>query len=163
MNAYILPVALQILGALVVVAEIFIPSMGILSAIALGLVGYSLFLAYTDISATAFFILLGLDLFLLPFALLAGLKLLSASPLSLNKKLSAKDGVVSQAPDLASHLDKEGRSLTALRPSGTAVIGGVRLDVVTDGEYVEADVSVRVTGVTGNQIIVSRIKEPIEP
>lgn len=159
MNAYILPVALQILGALVVVAEIFIPSMGMLTAIALGLVGYSLFLAYTDISPTVFFVMLGIDLFLLPIVLLAALKLLSASPLSLKKKLSAEDGVISQSPDLTAHLNKEGRSVTPLRPSGTAVIDGIRLDVVTDGEYVEADVPVRVSSVTGNQIIVSRIEE----
>ncbi|HCY88250.1 MAG TPA: serine protease [Desulfobacteraceae bacterium] len=159
MSEYLLPIVFQILGALVVVAEVFIPSMGMLSAIALGLVGYSLYLAYTDISPTVFFVFLGIDIFLLPVFLVAGLKLLSVSPLSLNKKLSAEDGVVSQAADMAAHLGKKGHSLTALRPSGTAMIDGRRLDVVTDGDFVEAKVPVEVTGVTGNQIIVSRIEE----
>lgn len=156
MTAWMLPVVLQIFGVLVVVAEIFIPSMGVLTAIALGLFGYSLYLAFTGISATAFYILLGADLLALPVLFMAGLKILAVSPLSLKKRLSTKDGVVSQAPDLVSHLNKVGRTLTPLRPSGTAIIDAVRLDVVADGEFIEADVPVQVTAVTGNQIIVNR-------
>lgn len=158
MSAYIIPVVLQILGFLVVMAEIFIPSLGLLSVIALGLVSYSLYLVYTDISSTAFFIFLGADIVLLPVLVMLGVKVLAVSPLALKKELSADDGVVSQAPDLTAHLNKTGTSLTALRPSGTAIIDGVRLDVVTDGEYIEADIPVQVTGVTGNQVIVARIE-----
>jgi membrane-bound serine protease (ClpP class) len=158
MKAYLIPVVFQVLGFLVIVAEVFIPSMGLLSAIALGLIGYSLYLAYTTISTTALFILLGADIVLLPILLIAGLKILAVSPLALKKKLSAEEGVVSQAPDLTTHLNKKGRSITALRPSGTATIEGVRLDVVTDGEYVEADEPLQVTGVTGNQVIVTKIE-----
>lgn len=157
MKAYMIPVVFQILGVLVVVAEIFIPSLGLLTAIALGLIAYSLYLAFTTISSTAGLIFLGADLVLLPLVVIIGLKVLAISPLALRKKLSAKDGVVSQALDLNTHLDKQGRSITALRPAGTALIDNARLDVVTDGEYIEADVQVMVTGVTGNQIIVSRL------
>ncbi len=158
MKAYLIPVVFQALGFLVVVAEVFIPSMGLLSAIAMGLIGYSLYLAYTTISSTALFIFIGADIVLLPILLLVGLKILAVSPLALKKKLSAEEGVVSQATDLSTHMNKTGRSITALRPSGTAAIDGSRLDVVTDGEYVEADEPIQVTGVTGNQIIVTRIQ-----
>ncbi len=158
MKAYLIPVVFQALGFLVVVAEVFIPSMGLLSAIAMGLIGYSLYLAYTTISSTALFIFISADIVLLPILLLVGLKILAVSPLSLKKKLSAEDGVVSQSPGLSTHMNKTGRSITALRPSGTAAIDGSRLDVVTDGEYVEADEPIQVTGVTGNQVIVTRIQ-----
>jgi len=157
MKIWILPVMFQILGVLVVVAEIFIPSMGLLSVIALGLMGYSLYLAFTTISPAAFYIVLGVDILLVPFLLIGGLKVLAVSPLALKKKLSAEEGVVSQAPDLESHVNKTGRTLTALRPSGTAMIDDIRLDVVADGEYIEAGVPVRVAGVTGNQVIVVRM------
>ena len=156
MKTWFLPAMLQIFGVMVVVAEVFIPSMGVLTAIALGLVGYSLYLVFATISADAFYVVLGIDLLVLPLVFVLGLKVLAASPLALKKKLSAGDGVVSQAPGLESHLNKSGRTLTALRPSGTAVIDNVRLDVVSDGEYIEAGTQVRVTGVTGNQIIVVR-------
>ena len=156
MTAWILPVVFQILGILVVMAEIFIPSMGLLTAIALGLLGYSFYLAFTGICATAFYILLGADLLVLPLLFLAGLKLLAVSPLALKKKLSSGDGVVSQAPNLASHLNETGCTLTPLRPSGAAIIDAARLDVLADGEFIEAGVQVQVTAVTGNQIIVER-------
>ncbi len=158
MNAWILPVIFQIFGVLVVVAEIFIPSMGLLSAIALGLMGYSLYLVFTTISPGAFYLVLGADLLMVPLLFIGGLKILALSPLALRKKLSAQEGVVSQAPGLGSHINKTGRTLTTLRPSGTAMIDNIRLDVVADGEYIEAGAPVRVTGVTGNQVIVARME-----
>jgi len=156
MNAWILPVVLQIMGLFTVVAEVFLPSMGLLSITALGFIGYSLFLVFNAFPISAFYALLGVDLILLPVVLILGFKMLALSPLSLKKELSASQGVVSQSPDLKNYLDRTGHSLTTLRPSGTALIGGIRLDVVTDGEFIEADTPLRVCKVTGNQVIVCR-------
>ena len=156
MKVYILPVALQILGVLVIVAEIFIPSLGLLMAIALGLFGYSLYLVFTTISSFAGMVFLGLDLLAVPVLLILGMKVLAASPLSLKNQLSSKDGVVSQTGSLRDYLNKQGLSVTDLRPSGIALIEGKRLDVVTGGEYLDAQTPVIVTRVTGNQIIVEK-------
>lgn len=156
MSAWILPVVLQILGIFTVVAEIFIPSLGILTLTALGFIGYSLFLVFTSFPITVFYVVLGGDLILLPLVFAFGFKALEVSPLSLKKNLSASQGVVSQSPDLTNYLDCTGHSITTLRPSGTALIDGARLDVVTDGEFIEADAPLRVCKVTGNQVIVCR-------
>lgn len=156
MSAWILPLVLQILAMFTVVVEVVVPSMGLLSIIALGLFGYSLFLVFNTFSLSVFYAVLGADLVLLPVVLIIGFKLLAISPLSLNKKLSASEGVVSQSPDLKNYLDGTGHSTSTLRPSGTALINGVRLDVVTDGEFLEADTPLRVCKVTGNQVIVCR-------
>ena len=48
---------------------------------------------------------------------------------------------------------KEGVTLTALRPAGAAEIEGRRLDVVTDGVFVEAGRPVRVISVEGARIV----------
>lgn len=156
MSAWILPLILQIMGIFTIVAEVLIPSMGLLSIIAMGFIGYSLFLVFNTFSMSAFYTVLGADLILLPVVLIIGFKMLEISPLSLKKKLSASEGVVSQSPDLKNYLDCTGHSLSTLRPSGTALIDGVRLDVVTDGEFIEADAPLRVCKVTGNQVIVCR-------
>lgn len=156
MSAWILPVVFQILGIFTVVAEIFLPSMGLLSVAALGFIGYSLFLVFTGFPISVFYAVLGADLILLPVVFIIGFKLLAVSPLSLNKNLSASQGVVSQSPDLENYLGCTGHSITTLRPSGTALIDGVRLDVVTDGEFIEADAPLKVSKVTGNQVIVCR-------
>jgi membrane-bound ClpP family serine protease len=156
MKPYILPVVLQFLGILVILAEIFIPSLGVLAAIALGLIGYSLYLAFTTISNVAGMVFVGFDLLAIPILLILGLKILAVSPLSLRSRLASKDGVVSQVSSAKEYMGKQGSSVTDLRPAGTALIEGKRLDVVTDGEYINANTPLIVTGVTGNQIIVEK-------
>lgn len=158
MQAYIFPILLQVLGFGVVVAEVFIPSLGILSIIALAIVSYSLYLVHTTISETVFWVFLGVDLMVLPLVLLLGMKVLGRSPLALKKELSSREGVVSHSPELAVYLEKTGKTLSALRPSGTALIEGQRLDVVADGDYIEAGIPVQVVRVAGNQLIVERIE-----
>ena len=156
MKLYILPILLQFLGILVILAEIFIPSLGVLTAIALGLLFYSLYLVFNTISTFSGMVFVGFDLMAIPILLILGLKILAISPLSLKNRLSSREGVVSQASNLKEYRDKQGTSVTNLRPAGIALIDGKRLDVVTDGDYIEADTPIIVTGVTGNQIIVEK-------
>jgi membrane-bound serine protease (ClpP class) len=157
MTAYFFPILLQVIGVLVVVAEVFIPSMGLLSVTAIGVISYSLYLVHTEISAQVFWIFLGGDLMILPLVMILSLKTLGRSPLALNTQLSSRQGVVSQSPDQAVYLDKTGKTITALRPSGVALIQGKRLDVVANGEYMDADTPIRVVRVSGNQIVVNRL------
>jgi len=156
MKAYLLPVLLQFLGILVIIAEIFIPSLGVLTAIALGLLVYSLYLVFTNISNFAGMVFAGFDLLAIPILLILGLKILAVSPLSLKNRLSSRDGVVSQQSGLKDYMGRQGKAVTDLRPAGIALINEKRLDVVTDGNYIEADTPIVVTGVTGNQMIVEK-------
>ncbi len=158
MKPYLLPVLLQIIGVLVVLAEIFIPSFGLLAAIALAVFSYSLYLVFTTISSTAGLVFAGLDLILVPVCVVFGMKILAKSPLALRQELSRKQGVESQAKELETYLHMQGIAVTDLRPAGMAEINMKRLDVVTDGEYMEANTPVVVTGVTGNRIIVQKIE-----
>ena len=158
MTSYILPVLLQVLGLVLIVVEIFVPSMGLFDAMAAGILIYSLYLVFTTISFTMGMVFLGVDILLIPVILVLGFKALGASSLSLHKKLSSKEGVSSQAPDLVSWKGKIGEAITDLRPSGTVMIDGKRLDAVTDGEYVDAGTPVVVTLVSGNRIVVDKIE-----
>lgn len=49
---------------------------------------------------------------------------------------------------------KEGVSVTPLRPAGTILIDGERVDVVTEGEFVPTDTAVTVIHVEGARIVV---------
>jgi membrane-bound serine protease (ClpP class) len=53
-------------------------------------------------------------------------------------------------------LERIGTSVSPLRPAGIAEIDGTRVDVVSDGGFVEAGESIRVTRVDGNRIVVRR-------
>ncbi len=154
MKELFMPVVLQLAGVIIIIAEIFLPSGGLLSLIAAGLFGYSLFIVFHDISTMAgtYFVLA--DLFIIPVLVAVGLKVVARSPATLRETLSSDSGVVSQSPELESFMGREGKSLTDLRPGGTAIIGDKRLDVVSRGEYIEKDRNLIVVEVTGNQIIV---------
>ena len=155
-NAIHVPVFLQLVGILVVIAEIIIPSGGILSLLATGLFGYSLYLVFTNISASAGMVVVLADLFIVPILVYFGLKFLAKSPVTLRTKLSKKDGVTVQSPDQNDFLGSVGLAITDLRPSGVANIKDQRLDVVTRGEYLENKTEIIVIAVSGNQIVVKQ-------
>ena len=155
-DSLLLPIILQLAGVVVIIAEVILPSFGILTVVALGVFGYSLFMVFQDISKAAGFALLAADLVLIPVLVILGLKLLARSPVTLRKTLSREEGVSSQPPELDSYINMQGTAVTDLRPAGTAVIDGKRVDVVTRGEYLEKDAAIIVIDVTGNQIIVRK-------
>ncbi len=155
-NNLILPLILQLAGAIVIIAEIILPSGGLLSILAIGLFGYSLYAVFTTISPSAGLAFIIADAIVIPAIIIIGLKFLAKSPATLKTTLSKDDGVISQSPDLEKYIGMEGIALTDLRPAGTARIDGNRLDVVSRGEYIDKATEIIVHSVTGNQIIVSK-------
>ncbi|MBD3321456.1 MAG: serine protease [Chitinivibrionales bacterium] len=155
----IIPIVLQLLGVIVIVAEFVLPSGGLLSIAALGLFGYSLYMAFSGISTGAGFIFVAVDIIILPILVIAGLKILANSPVTLRTMLSNKDGVQSQSSAMKAYLHAEGMAYSDLHPSGTALINNKRVDVVSRGEYIEKDSPVVVVEVTANRIVVEKKEE----
>jgi membrane-bound ClpP family serine protease len=155
-NAIHVPVFLQLVGILVIIAEIILPSGGILAILATGLFGYSLYLVFTNISASAGMAFIIADLIIVPILLYFGIKFLAKSPVTLRTKLSREDGVTAQSSDQNDYLGSVGLAITDLRPSGVATIDDQRLDVVTRGEYLEKQTAIIVIAVRGNQIVVKQ-------
>jgi membrane-bound ClpP family serine protease len=155
-NAINLTIILQLVGILVIIAEIIIPSGGILGILAAGLFGYSLYIVFSQVSATAGMLFVMADLVTIPILVYGGIKFLARSPVTLRARLSKDDGVTSQDAAQNVLLGMEGRSVTDLRPSGVAIIDRQRIDVVTRGEYLEKETEIVVTAVRGNQIVVKQ-------
>lgn len=149
-----IPILLQLVGVVVIICEIFIPSAGVLSVLAAGLFCYSLYLVFAHVSTFAGSVLLAADLVIIPILVVYALKMLARSPATLRKTLSSKEGVLSQSPDLEKHVGRTGTAITDLRPAGAAIIDGRRMDVVSRGEYIDKDSEIIVVKVTGNQIVV---------
>jgi membrane-bound ClpP family serine protease len=55
---------------------------------------------------------------------------------------------------------QRGISLSQLRPAGKAKFGGLRVDVVSGGELIEAGREIVVEVVEGNRIVVKEIPKP---
>lgn len=148
------------LGLLMIVAEVLIPSMGIIGLGAalciLGALGWA-FQMDTDLGMR----LLAAATLLVPTAIMLALKLLPKSPLT--KKLMARgfsfdDGQAVDRRDLGLE-GATGVVEATLRPAGTARIGDRRVDVISRGEMIEAGTSVKVVEVLGNRVVVARDAE----
>ena len=49
-----------------------------------------------------------------------------------------------------------GTALTALRPSGVVKINGKRIDVISDGGFIEAGEQIRVESAASNRVVVAK-------
>ena len=153
---FLIPVILQFVGISIIIAEIIIPSGGILSILAVGIFVYSLYMVFTGISVAAGMVVLIIDLIMIPVLIVLGLKFIARSPITLKETLSREQGVSSQSKDMDQFIGLEGTALTDLRPAGIALLSEQRTDVVTRGEYLEKGTPIIVIKVTGNQIIVKK-------
>lgn len=82
---------------------------------------------------------------------------LSRSRLVLNEALGEKKE--NPEEEMRYFIGKTGTTHTALRPAGIAEFDGVKLNVVSDGDFVGAQRAVRVERVEGNRIVVREITQ----
>jgi membrane-bound serine protease (ClpP class) len=75
--------------------------------------------------------------------------------LILNDALSSKSGSVVK-PSLENLTGTGGKAITDLRPSGLALINGNRVDVVTEGDYINHDSDIVVKKVEGSKVVVTK-------
>ena len=64
---------------------------------------------------------------------------------------SAVGEIHAEKPEL---LNQAGTALSALRPSGMALINGKRIDVVTEGGHIERGMPIRVIAIEGLRVVV---------
>jgi membrane-bound serine protease (ClpP class) len=64
------------------------------------------------------------------------------------------------AADKSHLLGQTGRTLTVLRPSGSILIDGMRIDALADGTFIPSGVSVKVIRVEGAKVVVSVDRSP---
>jgi membrane-bound serine protease (ClpP class) len=159
-------------GLVLLVLEIFvIPGFGIAGVFGIGALLAGLTLSLIGGGASWQFILTaaGRVVFSLLFAAAASLLLLRYLPrlpggrrLILDVGLSSGAGYASAPEDDRGWLGKSGTTVTPLRPAGIADIDGQRVDVVSDGEFIDSGAPIRVTRVDGNRIVVRRLRTMTE-
>lgn len=67
---------------------------------------------------------------------------------------SAIGDIGAERPDL---LNQTGTAYTSLRPSGTALIDGKRVDVVTEGALIEKGTPIKVVAIEGMRVVVRAV------
>lgn len=148
------------IGLLLLIAEMFTPGFGLAG-------GSGLVLIIVGIILTArnpFEAMMMVIILLVLLAILLLIVLRSAKKGKLSKKLilwsaAKREDGFSSAADTSSMTGKEGVALTVLRPAGTGQFDGQRLDVVTEGAFIENGTKLRIVRTEGRRIVVEPIKD----
>lgn len=148
------------IGIVLLVIEAMAPGFGIFGTIGIGSIIFSIIMASNNMLQAFLSILVSLIVSVV--ALIFILKKLPKrkiyKTLFLDTKLDAEKGYI-PSKDNRIYLNKEGITISYLRPSGKIDIDGEILDVITEGIFIEVGERVRVVKVESNKIIVRHIKE----
>ena len=151
-----LPMALcLLLGMGLMIVEVFLPGFGLPGVSGIALIGVG-----TIMAARHFGALTAVAMLLVIIAVLAVLiswLLRSAAKGDVSKSklfLHQKDELGDQQQDMQVLVGHEGKTLSVLRPSGIGDFDGVRLNVVTEGEFIENGMPIRIVRVEGGKIVV---------
>ncbi|MGI5893031.1 MAG: NfeD family protein [Candidatus Merdivicinus sp.] len=149
-------IILFVIGFALVIFEMFNPGFGVPGA--LGIVSLIAGIIVTADTVEQG-LLMGLVILVI-LAIMLTIVLYSASKGRLSRTLILKESTSRESgftgtEDMDYLLGKQGVTCTPLRPAGCADLEGVRLDVVTHGEFIEKGVDVTVIEVEGNRIVVA--------
>lgn len=153
-------IILFVLGLGLIVLELFVPG-GIAGIIGFIAVIGSFFLASGNIVHMGLSLLIALILSVLVSILMIkvlGKKVKFFKKIVLTDSTSTESGYVSNKTrnDL---IGIEGVTITALRPAGTVEVGDERIDVVSEGGYIQKDKKVKIVKAEGSRIVVREIAE----
>lgn len=90
-----------------------------------------------------------------------GKKLHVLNRLVLMDATTTEEGYVSNV-NRTELLGKIGKTLTPLRPSGTMVLSSERIDIVSEGGYIDANQHVEIIKVEGSRIVVRQTDKEME-
>jgi membrane-bound ClpP family serine protease len=152
-------IILFVAGIILIFLELFLPG-AVAGTLGLAALIFSLFLAGENTLQMGISILIALFLSILVFFLAIKVfdkKLVLFNKMVLFDSARKEDGYVSN-PNRIDLMGVEGISLTILRPAGMAIINGERVDVVSEGGFIDQNKAVKVIKVEGARIVVREIK-----
>ncbi len=151
-------IAMFLAGILCIIIEMLMPTVGLLAGVGVAAMLYSVVLAMGGDINAMYAMLIAFVAAIAGFSLLV--KRLPSSRLwskvVLKDQSEAVRGYVSSPPkhDL---LGKEGEVYSELRPSGSVIIDGVPVDVVSEGTFIPKGEKVRVVAVEGARVVVRKV------
>lgn len=150
---------LFVLGLLLVAAELFVtPGLGALGIMGIAAILFSVFWAAPSAgyAVTAILIALVAAIILIAISIKFGKTRNVWNRLILKLKQENDQGYVAPNAKLADLVGSHGTALTVLRPAGTAEIAGRKIDVVTEGEFIEPGTSIEIIQVDGMRVVVRK-------
>jgi membrane-bound ClpP family serine protease len=148
--------------AVLIIAEVFVPSGGLISLCALAcLIGGAVI--FFQHSATAGWIGIGIAFVMIPGVLIFAYKIFPKSRFGKSVTLTPPErqqgDAIPDTSELKEMLGKVGVVITPLRPVGMCDFSGQRVECVAEGGYVDKGKKVKVIDVESTQLTVRMIEE----
>jgi membrane-bound ClpP family serine protease len=153
----ILPLVLQVFAFAVLLAEVLIPSFGVLTLVAAGLGIWSWYLIVTGLPAAGITAFAIADAILIPLAVRYGFRMLGRSPVSHRTHVGTGSGLDDVSHALSALVGGEALTDTALRPAGKIRVGEDLYEARTAGEFVDKGAPVRIAALRGAEFLVEKI------
>ncbi len=151
------PILILAFGLILLVAEVFVPSGGVIGLLALGCIGISLWSAFR-VSTEFGLQFLVADFILLPATFSLAMYLWPKTPMAKRIFLTPpapEEIEASHAPDRLEHLIGQfGKALTPLRPAGLVDFEGRRIDGASEGELIASGTLVQAVQIRSGRLIV---------
>ena len=147
-----------LIGVIFITIEIILPGIGLFAIIGMLAIFYSFIMALGGNMAAFYALLLSLLIAIIFFALI--LKKIPSSKLWNNVVLKDSESSIkgfSSSLDYSSLLGKKGVVIAKLRPVGSIEIAEQKIDVISQGEFIDIGVMVEIVEIIGNKIIVKKI------
>ena len=154
---------LFIAGLALVIAEFFVPG-GIVGILGGVLIILSLLFAGANVSQMIWAIFIALVVAIIGMVILMkffGKKMHVFNKLVLKDATTTEEGYVSNV-NRTDLLGKIGKTITPLRPAGTMQLGNERIDIVSEGSYIDAGKQVEIIKVEGSRIVVREYAKEME-
>lgn len=153
-------VLLFIIGAVLIVAEIFLPG-GIAGGLGLAAITGSILMAGESMKWMGLSLIVALSVSIIAMTLMVkvfGKKMKFFRKIILSDSTSTESGYVSNT-NRSELLGKTGVTKTPFRPAGTAIIDEERIDAVTEGGFIAAGKRIKVVKVEGSRIVIREIED----
>ncbi len=146
----LISVVLILLGIGLLVAEIFIPSFGVTGVLGIIAIIGGIVLTASSVGQGVVMFLVILVVVLVLMFIAYKYVVSRNSPLILTDVLNEE----TSDDDLKFFLHKKGVALTILRPAGKGDFDGVRLDIITEGDFIKKGKGIIVSRIEGKKIFV---------
>ncbi|MGE3313818.1 MAG: NfeD family protein [Planctomycetaceae bacterium] len=163
-------VLLLVVGLGLMVAEVFLPSGGMIGILVLVCLVASIWCAWSawwDSNQTAWWVYISSLMLLVPATISVAFYALPRTAMGRRVLLEAPDReevtpYVKEQQQLLEQIGKTGKTVTLLNPGGMVIVNGHRFHCESEGMLLEAETEVRVVAVKGLRLVV-RLPLPDDP
>ncbi len=157
---------LIVVGFLLLLAELFVPSWGVLGILSLASLAFGIALLFQYNTQVGLFTMIGVFIGL-PIVAAILLPYWPRTPIGKRLVMNVPDETAASfnpaQKDLESLRGRVGKTLSSLRPAGVVDIEGRRVDALTEGMMIDPGQWVRCVEVRGGKVIVRPVEKPPAP